>query len=128
MDSAEAEIVQVPSAMPVMVPAEYSQAPDGFDETVIVAVPPEGATAVTPTVASITKSEKVEGVRVGSLASNEEVAEIVALVDAVERTPSPTMLLPKTLTVYVPAATEVNSAVVPVASTLVTSAPEELIK
>jgi hypothetical protein len=97
----------------------------------MVTSPSEGAEAVTPTVASInnsTMSEKVDGINVGSLSCREDVADIVAPDEAAERVPSPTILVANTFTVYVPAATEVNSAVVPVASTLVTSVPLELIK
>jgi hypothetical protein len=49
--------VHVPAASPVIVPDEYEQAPAGLADTVIVTAPLEGATALTPTVASIVKSE-----------------------------------------------------------------------
>ena len=77
---------------------------------------------------SIPRSENVDGVRTGSLSSNEEAAAIVALIDATEREPSPTMLLARTLTVYVPEATLVNSAGVDVVVTLAMSVPAALIK
>ena len=82
-----------------MVPEEYVHAPAGFAVTAKVTVPPDGATALTPMVAPIVKSENVDGVSVGSLAYNDAVAEIVALEDAVDRKLSPTIFVVTTFTV-----------------------------
>ena len=49
-DSADALIVHVPTAIAVIVPAAYVHEPAGLAETLIVTVPPDGATALTATV------------------------------------------------------------------------------
>ena len=99
MDSVDAERVQVPAATPVIVPAEYVQAPAGLAVTPNVTVPPDGASALTPIVAPIVKSENEDGVNVGSFAKSDDVAEIVALGEAVDLKLSPTIFVATTLTV-----------------------------
>jgi hypothetical protein len=74
------------------------------------------------------KSEKVDGVRTGSLTSKDEDAATVALEEAVERELSPTTFVATALTVYVPDATSVNSTVVDVVVNVATSALAELIR
>lgn len=92
-------MVQVPTAFEVTVPAAYVQEPAGLAETLIVTVPPDGATALTATVSSIPRSEKVLGVSTGSLANRDDDAAIVALEDGEERELSPTIFVATTFTV-----------------------------
>jgi hypothetical protein len=120
--------VQVPTATAVIVPPENVQDPTGLAETEILTVPPDGATALIATVASIPKSLNVEGVSVGSFARRDEVCKIDAPEEGEDLELSPTMFVATTFTVYVPGVTFSNSIVDAVVVCVAASVFPELIK
>ena len=97
-------IVQVPAATPRMVPvfplpAVKVQDPRGVAETEKVTVCPDGATALTSRLPPMSRSGKVEGVRVGLLAKREIGAATVCTVDASDLGLLPTIFVARTFTV-----------------------------
>ena len=103
-------IEHVPAETPVTTPVDTLIRHTVFGETARVTAPPEGAVAESTKVPSIGKSLIVAGEITGALAVSAEVALTICGELAAVFSLSPTAFVAETLTVYVPAVSDVNSA------------------